>query len=72
METSDEGVGPALLDETTRGAGSDGPAAGGGGGAELDPVVPTLFPKDGPVTGVAVKQRAKLILACEARSSLSN
>ena len=35
METADEGVGPALLDETTRGAGSDGPAAGG---AELSTV----------------------------------
>ncbi len=50
VETADEGVRPALLDETTRGAGSDGPAAGG---AEL----PTLFPKDGPVSGVAMKHR---------------
>ena len=41
METADEGVSPALLDETTRGAGSDSPAAGGGRGAELDPVIPT-------------------------------
>ena len=53
----DEGVRPALLDETTRGAGSDSPAAGGGWGAELDPVIPTLFPKDGPVSGVAMKHR---------------
>jgi hypothetical protein len=57
VETADEGVGPALLDETTSGAGSDGPAAGGGRGPELDPVIPTLFPKDGPVAGVAVQQR---------------
>jgi hypothetical protein len=34
-----------LLDETTSGAGSYGPAAGGGRGAELDPVIPTLFPQ---------------------------
>jgi hypothetical protein len=54
VETADEGVGPALLNETTSGAGSgDGPAAGGDSGAELDPVIPTLFPKDGPVAGVA-------------------
>jgi hypothetical protein len=33
VETADEGVRPALLDETTRGAGSDSPAAGGGRGA---------------------------------------
>ncbi len=46
VENADESVGPALLDETTRGAGSDGPAAGGGRGVELDPVIPTLFPKD--------------------------
>ncbi len=51
METADEGVGPALLDETTTDAGSDGPAAG------ADPVIPTLFPKDGPVAGIAVQQR---------------
>ncbi len=55
METADEGVGPALLDETTSGAGSDGPAAGGGMGPELDLVIPTLFPKDGPVAGIAVQ-----------------
>jgi len=57
VETADEGVRPALLDETTRGAGSDSPAAGGGWGAELDPVIPTLFPKDSPVSGVAMKHR---------------
>jgi hypothetical protein len=57
VETADEGVRPALLDETTRGAGSDSPAAGGGWGAELDPVIPTLFPKDGPVSKVAMKHR---------------
>ena len=56
VETADKGVGPALLDETTSGAGSDSPAAGGGRGVELDPVIPTLFPKDGPVAGVAVQQ----------------
>ena len=55
VETADESVGPALLDETTRGAGSDGSAAGSGRGAELDPVIPTLFPS---VTGVAMKQRS--------------
>jgi hypothetical protein len=43
VETADERVGPALLNETTS--------------AELDPVVPTLFPKDGPVAGVVVQQR---------------
>ena len=42
VETADEGVRPALLDETTRGAGSDGSAAGGGWGAELNPIIPTL------------------------------
>jgi len=57
VETADEGVGPALLDETASGAGSDGPAAGGGRGPELDPVIPTLFPKDGPVAGIAVQVR---------------
>ena len=56
VETAVEGVGPALLDETTSCAGSDGPAAGGGRGAELDPVIPTLFPKDGPVAGIAVQR----------------
>ena len=40
-----------------RGAGSDSPAAGGGRGAELDPVIPTLFPKDSPVSGVVMKHR---------------
>ena len=50
VETADESVDPALLDETTRGAGSDGPAAGGGRGTELDPVIPMLFQKDGSVT----------------------
>ncbi len=58
VETADESVGPALLDETTRGAGSYGSAAGSGRGAELDLVIPTLFPKDGSVTGVAMKQRS--------------
>ncbi len=53
METADEGVRPLLLDETTRGASSDSPAAGGGRGAELDPVIPTLFPKESPVSGSA-------------------
>jgi len=57
VETADEGVRPALLYETTRGAGSDSPAAGGGRGAELDPVIPTLFLKDSPVSGVAMKHR---------------
>ena len=42
VETADEGIRPALLDETTRGAGSDGSAAGGGWGAELNPIIPTL------------------------------
>ena len=57
VETADESVGPALLDETTSGAGSDSPAAGGGRDAELDPLIPALFPKDDPVTGgVAVQQ----------------
>ena len=55
METADEGVRPLLLDETTRGASSDSSAAGGGRGAELDPVIPTLFPKESPVSGVSMK-----------------
>ncbi len=38
--------GRALLDKTT-----------GRKGAELDPVIPTLFPKDDPVSGVATQQR---------------
>ena len=57
METADEGICPALLDETMRGASSDGPAAGGGWDAELDPVISTLFPKDGLVSGVVMKHR---------------
>ncbi len=57
METTDEGVRPALLEETTRGAGDDGAATGGSWGTYLDPVVPTLFPKDGPVSGVGMKHR---------------
>ena len=69
VETADEGVGPALLDETASGAGSDGPAAGGGRGPELDPVIPTLFPKDGPVAGVAVQQRERRRDAAGKRST---
>ena len=59
VETADEGVSPALLmNKATRGSGGDGAATGGSWGTELDdPVVPTLFPKDGPVSGVDMKHR---------------
>ena len=58
METANEGVSPPLLNEATRGSGGDGAATGGSSGTELDdPVVPTLFPKDGPVSGVDMKHR---------------
>ena len=54
---ADESVGVALLNEATRGSGGDGAHAATGGslGKELDPVVPTLFPNDGPVSGVGMK-----------------
>jgi hypothetical protein len=68
VETADEGVRrPALLGETTRGAGSDSPAAGGGRGAKLDPVIPTLFPKDSPVSGVAAMKHRGVTPAEEER-----
>ena len=54
METADKSVGRPLLNEATCSSGGDG-AATGSWGTELDPVVPTLFPKDGPVSGVGVK-----------------
>ena len=55
METTDESVGVALVNEATRGSGGDGAAAEGSWGTERDPVVPTLFPKNGPVNGVGMK-----------------
>ena len=57
METTKKTVGPALLNEVTRSSGGDGAATGGSWGTELDPVVPTLFPKDGPVSGIGMKHR---------------
>ena len=58
VESADKCVGPALLNEATRGSGGDGASTGGSWGTELDPVVPTLFPNDGPVSGVGMKHRA--------------
>ncbi len=55
VESADESVGVALLNEATRGSGGDGAAAEGIWGTERDPVVPTLFPKNGPVNGVGMK-----------------
>ena len=49
VETAKKTVGPALLNEPPRSSGGDGAATGGSWGTELDPVVPMLFPKDGPV-----------------------
>jgi len=57
VETADKSVGPVLLNEATCSSGGDGAATRGSWGTELDPVVPTLFPKDGPVSGVGVKHR---------------
>ena len=47
METADKSVGPPLLNEATCSSGGDSAATRGSWGTELDPVVPTLFPKDG-------------------------
>ena len=58
VETVDTGVSPALLNEATHGSGGDdGATTGGSWGTELDPVIPTLFPKDGLVSGVGMKHR---------------
>ncbi len=57
METSDKSAGPALLNEAPCSSGGDGAATRGSWGTELDPVVPMLFPKDGPVSGVGMQQR---------------
>ena len=57
VDTVDTGFSPALLNEATRGSGGDGATTGGSWGTELDPVIPTLFPKDGLVSGVGMKHR---------------
>ena len=48
VETEDERVGPAMLDEASRGSGGDNATAGGGRDAKCDPVA---------VSGVGVKHR---------------
>ena len=44
VETEDKRVGPAMLDEATRGPGSDGATVSGGRGAKCDSVAVSLLP----------------------------